>query len=114
MKYILTIAFFFIAAGVAAEDLTIQEFSQLSENDQDTIFSASYQTATVLLAFGGTGSGEGKLAPEKMAACLRERNVIWLRQTFIEYTTLHSEMTSDFGGAFAQSMAWKCGVLVFK
>ena len=103
-----------VAARTAHADISVSEYFQLEPAEQERILVASYRTATVLLAFGGIGMGDGKLAPEKMVACLKDRDANWLRKILAEYHQKHPDVSTDFGAVFAQSMAWKCGLLTFQ
>jgi hypothetical protein len=82
MKQLVLVFWLCVLPNLALSDLGIDDFLQLPVLEQDRILISSYRTATVLLYFGGIGWGDGKIAPEKMAACLKERNVDWLRSTF--------------------------------
>ena len=99
-------------AGPAWADFKVEQFLQLDAAEQDRILIASYNSSTVMLAMGM--DEDGKLGPVKMSACLKDRELGWLRKTFLEYISKYyskHNLSPIFGANFVHSMAWKCGFL---
>jgi len=85
----------------------------LSAKEQDRLLLQSYLTANYLLAISGVNDESSKSGPREMFACMKDRDIPWIRKTYKEYAQKHPTMAKHFSQNLSQSIAWKCGLLSF-
>jgi len=101
----------FIISTDSSADISKSDFMKLNKEEQNRLLESSYQTSYYFISHFVDNST--KQAPRDMYACMRDRNVIWLRNTYVEFQTKYPEMATMFSQNLKHAIAWKCGLLTF-
>ena len=112
MRHILIFMIVFLFSSSVNAKILKSDFMCLNTIEQNRLLESSYLTSFYFL--GSAINQNSKIALKEIYSCMKDRDISWLRKTYLSFQEKYPSMASEFSQNLKHAIAWKCGLLTIE